>query len=215
LDCRPPRGMVSHTAVHFDLAPNVPPHARDVHRRAPYQVRLSHGLALPLYTELGKGHPIENHLAELVEAWHSRSPLGRLRASSLLLRVLMLLLQRGESPPYDRHVPRMERAIRFIRERHAQELSMPDMADAAGLSRAHFARVFTEWTGQSPGAFLQQVRVEAARSLLSNPEIPIKQIAPRVGFKNPYHFSRVFRRIEGISPQQYRETLGGSTRAKQ
>jgi transcriptional regulator GlxA family with amidase domain len=105
----------------------------------------------------------------------------------------------------------MERVIAFIHQEHHRELSVMDMADIAQLSRAHFIRIFTQWTGQPPGGYLQRSRIDHARSLLaSSPDLPIKRIATESGFKNPYHFSRVFRKFQGLSPQHYRETLRGS-----
>jgi transcriptional regulator GlxA family with amidase domain len=55
--------------------------------------------------------------------------------------------------------------------------------------------------------YLQRVRVQHARELLKDIDLSIKEVAARTGFSDPYHFSRVFRRIDGLSPAYYREIV--------
>lgn len=206
--------IVQHSAVHFDLAADKPAWAADIRRRPPYHIQLSHGLAFPLHTALPPNHPILNQLTDLIRTWHSPSPLGKLRASSLLLNILIQLLQgpaAHTSSTLHRHRPQMEKTIKHIQTHFANDMSLEDMAAIADLSRAHFVRLFTQWTGRPPGDYLQRTRIDHARTLLASPDdIPIKQIAIATGFKNPYHFSRVFRKYQGLSPSHFRQTLAGA-----
>jgi transcriptional regulator GlxA family with amidase domain len=81
---------------------------------------------------------------------------------------------------------------------------LADIARAAHLSNAHFARAFRESTGESPMKRLQALRVERACLLLNQPSLRIHEVAALAGFKDPYHFSRIFRERIGKSPRQYR-----------
>jgi transcriptional regulator GlxA family with amidase domain len=102
---------------------------------------------------------------------------------------------------------RMERAVMFMREHLAEKLAVDDLARVSGLSPGRFTRLFGQWTGYSPKDYLRRLRVGLARELLADAELPIKEIAARTGFDDPYHFSKVFHQLDGLSPTQYREAF--------
>jgi transcriptional regulator GlxA family with amidase domain len=85
----------------------------------------------------------------------------------------------------------------------------------AGLSGSHFTRLFAAWAGESPAAYVKRARIQRARRLLTEVDLSIKQVAARCGFRNPHHFSRVFRRIDGLTPSAYREAALAAQPARQ
>lgn len=89
------------------------------------------------------------------------------------------------------------------------DLSLDNLAGAAGLSRAHFARAFRATTGQTPYGYLRTRRVERARVLLHGTDLPAAVIAAHAGFSSPSHLGRVFRSLTGITPGAYRRQLRG------
>ncbi len=103
-------------------------------------------------------------------------------------------LLRDEEDPWVRQV------TRHMQARLAEPLRLDDLAEQAGLSRFHFARRFAAATGQPPMRYLRALRVQAARTLLLNTPLPLKAIAPMVGFADEYHLSKVFRRHTGTPP---------------
>jgi transcriptional regulator GlxA family with amidase domain len=81
------------------------------------------------------------------------------------------------------------------------------LARIAGLSNGHLTRQFAQWAGQTPRRLRAPTFASPRRrSLLTRGELSVKEIAIATGFKNTYHFSRVFRQIDGLSPTLYRET---------
>jgi len=80
------------------------------------------------------------------------------------------------------------------------------MAELAGLSPTRFDQVFKEVTGQTPSTWLQKERVSQAKKLMLSSELPIHQISLLVGFEDPYHFSRFFKRHVGHSPSHWKES---------
>ncbi len=200
----------AHAAVHFDLAPSFPPFAEALQHRPAYRVALSHGMRLPVSTVLPANHPIESQLLELIDVRQQGGPLAELQAASILLRILIALLRSPRPAEHEdetsaRNQARIERALQFIVENLQHDISVQDMADAAGLSESHFNRLFREWTGKSPSQHLRQVRIEKARRLLANIDLSIKEIASQTGFSDQYHFSKVFRQVDGLTPTLYRE----------
>jgi len=112
----------------------------------------------------------------------------------------------------DAHVPPRgglpPRAFRRVREyilAHLEEdLSNPVLAEFVGLSAYYFPRAFKQSAGVSPHRFVLQSRVERAKHLLVETELPLAQIAVAAGFSDQSHCSRRFRELVGITPSRFR-----------
>jgi AraC-like DNA-binding protein len=92
----------------------------------------------------------------------------------------------------------------YVQHHMAKAFTLDDLAEALGLSKYHFCREFKKATGVTPMAFVRQVRVEAARSLLLSTSLTLKGIAEQVGFSDEFQLSRVFRRVTGFAPSHVR-----------
>jgi AraC family transcriptional regulator len=100
---------------------------------------------------------------------------------------------------------RLERATEFIEVHLCESVTLADIAGAAGISPMHFAAQFRATTGLRPHEYVLRRRVDRAKSMLSQPELPIADVALTVGFKNQAHFTTVFRRFAGDTPNQWRQ----------
>ena len=105
--------------------------------------------------------------------------------------------------------PAITRARRFIEEHQAEDLSLAQVAKAAGMSTFYFCKMFKKFTGLNFTDYLSRVRIEKAKNLLLNPNLRISEIAYAIGFQSLTHFNRVFKKIVGQSPTRYREQLRG------
>ncbi len=110
-----------------------------------------------------------------------------------------IVIQRDKAEP-----PMITRAKDFIREHHAEDLSLPQVAQVAHVNHFHFCRLFKRATGLTFTNFLSRVRIERSKNLLINPQLRVSEIAYEVGFQSLTHFNRVFQRILGQSPTEYR-----------
>ena len=99
---------------------------------------------------------------------------------------------------------RLRRVKELVHARIEEELSINEMAELAGLSTAHFSQMFRRSTGESPHQFVLRQRVERAKEMLPKPGMRILDVAIACGFKTQQHFARVFRRMCGVSPTEYR-----------
>jgi transcriptional regulator GlxA family with amidase domain len=127
------------------------------------------------------------------------------RATSILLHLLHLTLtaaQAEQSPPGEEPVRQAEQ---FLRSEFQSLRSLREVAGHVGLSSNHLRHLFKKNRGISMVAYLNQVRMERARSLLTQSRLPLKQVARLCGFADEYYFSAVFRRHNHIAPGQYRQ----------
>jgi AraC family transcriptional regulator len=100
---------------------------------------------------------------------------------------------------------RLKRAIEYIDANLSEPISLADIASAAGLSRMHFAAQFRVTTGLRPHEFLLQKRIERAQTLLLTTRMPLVEIALDAGFKTQAHFTTVFARLVGETPNVWRQ----------
>ena len=84
------------------------------------------------------------------------------------------------------------------------ELTLIEMAQSVQLSTAHFSRMFRNSTGESPHQFVLRQRIERAKEMLRAAETRVLDVAVACGFKTQQHLARVFRRMCGASPTEYR-----------
>ena len=103
--------------------------------------------------------------------------------------------------------PAIAKAKEFIREHQAENLSLGQVAKAVNTSTFYFCKMFKKITGVNFTDYVSRVRIEKAKDLLLNPNLRISEIAYEVGFQSLTHFNRVFKRILGQSPTEYRAQL--------
>jgi AraC-like DNA-binding protein len=99
---------------------------------------------------------------------------------------------------------KLQRALRFIDEHIAAAIRVADLAGTAHMSLFHFARMFKEATGVSPHRYITSRRVDRAKSLLRETDLPLVDVAAEAGFQTQGHFTCVFRKLTGITPRAYR-----------
>src|SRR5580704_16609590 len=100
---------------------------------------------------------------------------------------------------------RLRRIKELVHAKMGDDLSLDEMAQSAGLSPAHFARMFCKSTGQTPHQFVLRQRVERAKAMLRVPDAWVLDVAVACGFTTQQHFAQVFRDVCGVSPTQYRQ----------
>jgi AraC-like DNA-binding protein len=99
------------------------------------------------------------------------------------------------------------RAKDLVDARYAEPITVDDLAAAAGLSRAHFSRMFTKTFGESPRSYLQTRRLERAAALLRYTDRPVADICAMVGLHSLGSFTTSFARAYGKPPAAYRASL--------
>ena len=138
------------------------------------------------------------------------SPAGRIYGESLANALAVYLLSRyavqrrvpsvpkGGLPRY-----RLKRVLGYIGDNLAEDVSLSDLAEMAGMSAHHFAELFKRSMSCTPHRYVLQERIERAKIALRDPRCTVLDAAVISGFANPSHFARMFRRFVGVSPSQF------------
>lgn len=99
----------------------------------------------------------------------------------------------------------IKQVLNFIDQHYAQDISLEQLAQLANYSTTHLSKCFRDATGLPPIRYLNIVRIEQAKYLLSYTDEPIGQIMEQCGFSDAAYFSRAFKKMLGYSPQKFRE----------
>jgi AraC family transcriptional regulator len=150
-------------------------------------------------------------LYELKEA----NVVGRLYADSVASVIAIQLVRRysclkevritrGGMAPH-----KLRRAVEHITDHleQEQEVSLAVVAEEVGMSYYHFSRSFKQSIGLSPINYITRQRIERAKRLLAETELPISEIALRTGFSSQSHFTTSFRKLAGVTPSSFRREM--------
>jgi AraC family transcriptional regulator len=99
---------------------------------------------------------------------------------------------------------RLREACEWMMERLDSPLSIAEVAAQVDMASGYFARAFRKSTGQPPHQWLMRQRVDRAKTLLRTPNLALVEIASMCGFTDQSHLTRIFRRLEGMTPGRWR-----------
>lgn len=98
----------------------------------------------------------------------------------------------------------LNKAIQAVHAQPESGWTLEGLAEVAGLSRAAFAQRFKRVTGDTPAHYIARIRIQRAMDLLRATEDNLERIAERVGYGDPFVFSKAFKRMQGVSPREFR-----------
>jgi transcriptional regulator GlxA family with amidase domain len=162
-----------------------------------------------VFTSAGVTAGIDLALAMVESDW------GKATALAVAQELVVYRKRPGGQAQFSRFLEAERRSDRFgelqlwILDHLAEDLSIPRLAQASGMSVRHFAREFAARTGASPGDYVARVRLEEARRRLESGEARLKDVARQCGFGDEQALRRAFQRKLGVRPSDYRERFGG------
>ena len=101
----------------------------------------------------------------------------------------------------------VKQAVAYMETHYAEKLTLQEVADACYVSQWHLSKLLNRFTEQSFYDILNSQRVEAAKKLLADPRLRIGDIGEMVGYADPAHFARIFKKTTGMSANEYRNSL--------
>ncbi len=119
-----------------------------------------------------------------------------------------------EGSPIHRTEALIHEALEYLASHFGEALTLEGMASRVRLSSFYFSKSFKQCTGSTFIDYLTLLRIKKAKELLKDPKWSVKEISVKVGYPDPNYFTRVFKRIEGVSPTEYRSLIFGDREQK-
>jgi AraC-like DNA-binding protein len=136
---------------------------------------------------------------------------SRLWLKSAMLRLLALIQRELVTKEGVRighaHADLVLDAIAYMEEHYAERIGTAFLAKRAALTPKYFGTIFRQATGRSASEYLLRLRMEEAKRLLGQRKFTVQEVAERVGIGDLYYFSKLFKRMEGIPPKKYADSV--------
>lgn len=170
-----------------------------------------------MFRTISEGNPVGTlpthcNAEELLKALIARYGRGDstvdndIAASAQLTQLLACCIQAVCPQEDNRTIPEVVRQIRsYLSEHYAENILLETLSQQFSVSKYHLQRVFKKYVGQSPLEFLSGVRMTRAKELLRTTDLPVSEIAYRVGMESVSYFVSKFRAQENITPHKYRK----------
>lgn len=146
----------------------------------------------------------------LTKEWISPHTFNKvIREKAYFMEILNLLFLWNSSKHtlnYDK-IRKVEQVTQYILENYAQKIKLQDLADSIQLSQSYLQVIFKEITGRTPIEHLVMVRINKAKELIKEGHRNITKVSELVGFNDAFYFSKCFKKIEGITPSEYRHVV--------
>ena len=164
----------------------------------------------------GSAPPVEmseGSIGHSLMSFTELDPYGELEIYSILMQFIALLgknidlfqcLEAESSSVSYKNSVSLSNVCTYISEHFTEDLTLERIAAYAGFSKYHFERIFSDYAGITFYQYLQQMRINYAQTLLSNPELSITDISYQAGFASCTAFTRAFRKSTGYPPSQFR-----------
>jgi two-component system response regulator YesN len=107
-----------------------------------------------------------------------------------------------------KHSEIIKKVMDYIRSNYMKKLTLNDISNYVNFSVSYLSRIFKEETGENLSAFINRIRVENSKMLLLNNEIPLIEVSYLCGFDDQSYYSKVFKKITGVTPGRFREKRG-------
>ncbi len=187
---------IRHMFVHFDY--------RDLQNTEErFQLLLQKGNCIP-----AKHHPLLSGIMKKI-LWiaNHQPPFWKRRMAVLVAAMLEELSPLTGSQASEEEMPsfplQIIRAIEYMEEHLSEPITIEDVAQRSGWSHEHFTRVFVTAVGTTPKRILLERRIIRAEDMMMKGWGTVKQISFEVGFRDEHHFSKMYKRIRGITPSDY------------
>lgn len=107
-----------------------------------------------------------------------------------------------------KHADMIRKALRYFNAHYPEKISLESVAEEVRLSPSYFSRLFKDEMNTSFSAYLNELRIDKSKALLGDRSIGLAEIAGRVGFDDQSYFTKIFKKVTGMSPGAYRESRG-------
>jgi AraC family transcriptional regulator, transcriptional activator for feuABC-ybbA operon len=153
---------------------------------------------------LQDSYPIQEAFKKLTDSWNAKLPGYEFVARTLLEQLLIAIYQntQRQNQNYGASL-KVEKIIAFMHENINSQITLAQLAELVQLSPTYLSRAFKETTEYSVIEYFNKMKIDKAKELLIEGGKKVKEVAGVLGFSDEFYFSRIFKKIEGVSPSEF------------
>jgi AraC family transcriptional regulator, transcriptional activator for feuABC-ybbA operon len=161
-------------------------------------------LPLPSAQVLQDAIPVEEQFQKLLDCWVTKLPGYEFIARTLLQQLLVTIMQTvsKNSHNYSRSL-KVEKIIQYMHQNINGKITLPELSKLVQMTPFYMSRTFKEATGYSIIEYFNKLKIDKSKELLIEGNKKIKEVAQELRFADEFYFSRMFKKVEGISPSEF------------
>ncbi len=161
-------------------------------------------LRQPFAQKITNYTPLEELFEKLLDTWDNKGPSYEFVAATLLRQLLIWVSQNNINQSNNQALSlKIDRIIEYMRNNINRKVTLEELSGIARLSTFYLSRSFKEATGYPIITYFNKMKIEKAKELLIEDNKKVKEVAYELGYTNEFYFSRIFKRIEGLSPKEF------------
>ncbi|AKA68726.1 AraC family transcriptional regulator [Clostridium scatologenes] len=161
-------------------------------------------LKFPIMQKFKNYYPLFHIFKKLVETWSTKLPDYEFSCKIILEELLLEIYDnlKRQDTNYSSTL-KVEKIIKYLHENINKSITLKELSDLVSLSPSYLSRTFKDTTGYSIIEFFNRMKIDKAEALIIVGDKKIKEISELIGFKDEFYFSRLFKKIKGISPKEF------------
>jgi AraC-like DNA-binding protein len=154
--------------------------------------------------DLKNAYSVEEQFQKLVDCWYEKLP-GYEFIAKTMLQQLLILIEQNIKRASDNYATslKVERTIQYMHENIERKITLAELSDLVQMSQAYLSKTFKEATGYTVIEYFNKLKIDRAKELLIEGSRRIKEVSEELGFVDEFYFSRVFKKVEGVSPSEF------------
>ncbi|MCL1992842.1 MAG: AraC family transcriptional regulator [Spirochaetes bacterium] len=167
-------------------------------------------LADQVFFELGPSKSVLSLYSMIFEEVSAQRPLFQMKACAAILSIIAEVLareRRKDQPNFYQQI--VEKAKHIMESNIFGRINLTAVSDQLGISTSRLNEIFKAYTSMTPYQYYIQIKIHKAESVLERKDLSVKEAAYKMGFDDPYYFSRLFKNKTGVSPSDWKKFVGG------
>lgn len=184
--------------VHFDFAHLI------INESSCWNVREGECLPIELVTQINNSYILVDIFKKLNTYWKNKLPGYQLICRALLQQFIFEVLEDSRAKKFNHSTyTRIEKIVDYIHRNFQEKITLEELSELSELTPTYLSKIFRKITGYTIIGFINRLKVDKAKELIIEGNNKIKEIAHLSGFEDEFYFSRVFKKLEGVSPSNY------------
>jgi len=161
-------------------------------------------LQQPSAQEITDYIPVKELFEKLLDTWNDKGPSYEFIVGTLLRQLLILVSQNNKMQSKNYAISlKIGQIIEYMRQNINRKVTLEELSEIVGLSTFYLSKTFKDATGYPIITYFNKMKIDKAKELLIEGNKKVKEVAYELGYTNEFYFSRIFKRIEGLSPKEF------------
>ena len=161
-------------------------------------------LKQPSAQKINDYEPFEELFEKMLDTWNNKGPEYEFITGTYIRQLLIWLSQNNKNQNKNYAISlKVDQLIEYMRQNINRKVTLEELSEIAGLSPFYLSRAFKEITEYPVIGYFNKMKIDKAKELLVEGNKKVKEVAYELGYANEFYFSRIFKRIEGISPSKF------------